>query len=174
MSIASSAILQNLHDYIPHMAVGSNSGNIQICNMSTGRVERDFSIHNFPVKGIEWTSLSSIMSHAFQNLSGSSNLVRNELIHTDIYTGKTTSLRSHRLEEPPIDMIRVSHLKQYFIVAFIGAPFELWDLKNMTLLRTMPKKFPPITALDWSPLHNLKSLKKKMSIQEDKSGESSQ
>ena len=27
--------------------------------------------------------------------------------------------------------------------------------------RTMPKKFPPITALDWSPLHNLKHLKKK-------------
>ena len=25
----------------------------------------------------------------------------------------------------------------------------------------MPKKFPPITALDWSPLHNLKHLKRK-------------
>jgi hypothetical protein len=26
----------------------------------------------------------------------------------------------------------------------------------------MPRKFPPITALEWSPLHNLKSLKRKM------------
>jgi hypothetical protein len=51
---------------------------------------------------------------------------------------------------------------QYFIVAFIGAPFELWDLKNLHPLRTMPRKFPPITALEWSPLHNLKSLKRKM------------
>ena len=50
---------------------------------------------------------------------------------------------------------------QYFIVAFMGAPFELWDLRSLTLLRTMPKKFPPITALDWSPLHNLKHLKRK-------------
>ena len=50
---------------------------------------------------------------------------------------------------------------QYFIVAFLGAPFELWDLRTLTLLRTMPKKFPPITALDWSPLHNLKHLKRK-------------
>ena len=46
-------------------------------------------------------------------------------------------------------------------MAFVGAPFELWDLRSLTLLRTMPKKFPPITALDWSPLHNLKHLKRK-------------
>ena len=157
-----------MKEYTPYMAVGCTNGNVQICNMSTGRVEREFAVHNFPVRGIEWTSLGSVLSHSFQNLSGSSALVRNELIHTDIRTGKTNSLRSHRLEEPPIEMVRVSHLKQYFIVAFTGAPFELWDLKNMTLLRTMPKKFPPITALDWSPLHNLKSLKKKMTSKEIK------
>ena len=46
-------------------------------------------------------------------------------------------------------------------MAFIAAPFELWDLRSLTLLRTMPNKFPPITALDWSPLHNLKQLKRK-------------
>jgi hypothetical protein len=71
-------------------------------------------------------------------------------------------------------MVRVSHLKQYFIVAFAGAPFELWDLRAMSLLRTMPKKFPPITALDWSPLHNLKSLKKRMNaVAEEKKEENS-
>jgi hypothetical protein len=127
------------------------------------------------VRGIEWTSLHSVLSHAHQNLSGGggghgtsgSNLVRNELNHTDIRTGQSISLRSNRSEEPPIDMIRVSHLKQYFIVSFRGAPFELWDLTNLSLLRTMPKKFPPITALEWSPLHNLKSLKKKKEEQEN-------
>lgn len=41
----------------------------------------------------------------------------------------------------------------------------------MTLLRTMPKKFPPITALDWSPLHNLKSLKKKLHASDEKEKE---
>lgn len=57
---------------------------------------------------------------------------------------------------------------QYFIVAFVGAPFELWDLKNLHPLRTMPRKFPPITALEWSPLHNLKSLKRKMREEREK------
>ena len=42
-------------------------------------------------------------------------LVRNELMHTDIRTGKSKSLRTHRAEEPPIDMVRVSHLKQVCI-----------------------------------------------------------
>ena len=41
-----------------------------------------------------------------------SSFVRNELMHTDIRTGKSRSLRAHRTEEPPIDMVRVSHLKQ--------------------------------------------------------------
>jgi hypothetical protein len=53
-------------------------------------------------------------------------------------------------------------------VAFTGAPFELWDLKNLHPLRTMPRKFPPITALEWSPLHNLKSLKRKMKEEREK------
>ena len=44
-----------------------------------------------------------------------SSFVRNELMHTDIRTGKSRSLRAHRTEEPPIDMIRVSHLKQVLI-----------------------------------------------------------
>ena len=145
------------------------TGNIQILNMSTGIVERDFATHTFPIRGIEWTSLHSLLSHAHQSLSGaSSNLVRNELNHTDIRSGKSVALRSNRSEEPSIDMIRVSHLKQFFIVSFRGAPFELWDLKNLSLLRTMPKKFPPITALEWSPLHNLKSLKKKQEEVEKK------
>ncbi len=161
--------LKNLPDYVPHLAVGASSGNVQIVNAATGRVEREFAVHTFPVRGIEWTGMWTILSHAHQTLSGGHSLVRNELFHMDIRTGRSESLRSHRAEEPPIEMVRVSHLKQYFIVSFSptsGAPFELWDLRNMTLLRTMPKKFPPVTALDWSPLHNLKSLRKKLAAEE--------
>merc|ERR1719259_1378359 len=85
--------------------------------------------------------------------------------------GMSKSLRAHRSEEPAIDMIRVSHLKQYFIVAFVGAPFELWDLTTLSLLRTMPKKFPPITALDWSPLHNIKLVAKEHFVFTDPEGQ---
>ncbi len=160
---------KNWPEYNPYLASGGNNGNIQIIDMSTGKVEREFATHTYPVRGMEWSSLHSILSHAHQNLTGGGSVVRNELNHTDIRTGQSIGLRSGRSEEPPIDMIRISHLKQYFIVSFRGAPFELWDLKNLSLLRTMPKKFPPITALEWSPLHNLKSLKKKQEERESSS-----
>ena len=53
-------------------------------------------------------------------------------------------------EEAPIEMIRVSYLKQYFIVVYKGQrPFELWDMKSLTLLRQMPKSCPAVTALEW-------------------------
>ena len=65
-------------------------------------------------------------------------------------------LRSDRGEESKITLIRVSHAKQYFVLAFATGPFELWDLKKLCLLRTMPKKFPLITALVWSPSHKSK------------------
>ena len=54
-------------------------------------------------------------------------------------------------------MVRISHVRQYFVIAFSSAPFELWDLKKLCILRTMPKKFPLVTALAWSPLHSSRS-----------------
>ena len=58
-------------------------------------------------------------------------------------------------------MIRVSHAKQYFVLAFASGPFELWDAVQLCLLRSMPKKFPLVTALVWVPNH--KSKKKNVS-----------
>ena len=60
-------------------------------------------------------------------------------------------------------MVRVSHLRKYFVVAFSQGPFELWDLTKMVVLRTMPRKFPHITALEWS-LINSKLSKKSGSV----------
>jgi hypothetical protein len=115
---------------------------------------------------VEWTSAApaaSLLTFAHCSVTGSQGLVRNELVHTDIrcpdpypdhdyYTrsGRTRHLRSEPGREPEeerITMIRVSQMKQYFVVAFAAAPFELWDLRTLCLLRTMPKKFPPITSL---------------------------
>ena len=56
-------------------------------------------------------------------------------------------------------MVRVSHLRKYFVVAFSQGPFELWDLTKMVVLRTMPRKFPHITALEWSPINSKLSKK---------------
>lgn len=41
-------------------------------------------------------------------------------------------------------------------ILFKDQPFELWDLRSLTLLRTMPDNFPTVTALEWSPLASSK------------------
>ena len=62
-------------------------------------------------------------------------------------------LRGERGDEPKITMIRVSSALQFFVLAFSSGPFELWDAVKLTLLRTMPKKFPHVSAISWSPTH---------------------
>lgn len=38
-------------------------------------------------------------------------------------------------------------LRQYFIIAFKDDPFELWEIRSLTLLRAMTRHCPVITAL---------------------------
>lgn len=83
--------------------------------------------------------------------------MRNELCLTDVQTGESVSLRTDRGEEPPIDILRVSPQKQYFILVLSGGPVELWDLKSRHLLRVLPKRFPIVAALvsSWNVLLGL-------------------
>ncbi|KAG8325827.1 WD repeat-containing protein 11 [Homalodisca vitripennis] len=149
---------RNRSHYNPIMAGGTLSGTVQIYNMATGIIEKELALHNQPVRGIEWTGLTSFLSFAFSSQTGK---VNNELLLTDVQSGQSTPLRHSRPAENPIDMVRVSPLRQYFVVVYKDGPFELWDLKGLALLRTMPKKFPFVTALEWSPVHSVKSLQAK-------------
>ena len=152
---------KNYHFYQPLLAVGSNSGTILLFNLSGGQLCKEFNVHSYPVKGIEWLSLNLILSFAYQTpVAG--NTVKNEMMLTDINSGTITAVRTNNVEEEtPIEMIKVSYLKQYFCLLIKDRPLEVWDAKTLTLLRQMPKNFPLITALEWSPSLNMKRLKKK-------------
>lgn len=47
--------------------------------------------------------------------------------------------------------------RQYFIVVFREDPFELWDARKLVPLRTMPRRFPRVSALEWSPTSHVKT-----------------
>lgn len=155
---------KNLKEYSPLLAVGSQTGKIQIIHLGSGHIEREYSLHTSIVRGIEWASLKSFMSYSYPN-PGGSNQVKNEIFLMDITSGKATAIRAHRDQESPINMIRISHNKQYFLVSFKDKPLELWDLKALTLLRGMSHKLPYPTALEWSPSPGLKALKRKLQQQ---------
>ncbi|XP_053654760.2 WD repeat-containing protein 11 isoform X1 [Cherax quadricarinatus] len=148
---------RNILQYVPRLAAGTQSGVVQVFNVATGVLEREFALHTYPVRGVEWTSLTSILSFGHQPLSNSQGLVRNELMYTDILTGRTITLRPNKSDETSIDMVRVSYLKQYFIVVFKEDPFELWDARKLVPLRTMPRRFPRVSALEWSPTSHVKT-----------------
>lgn len=177
--------LMNIRYHKPLLAVGDSLGLIQIwlLHSNTCTLHREFSVHSYPVAGIEWTSLTSLISFSYPTINSpshtnhSSNLpfsalstftgsgsssgrVTNELYHINIETGKISPFRANRLQDSsPIETVRVSHLKQYLIILFKNEdPFEIWDVKNLTLLRVMPKNLSNITAVEWSPLYNKKQV----------------
>ncbi|XP_052225390.1 WD repeat-containing protein 11-like isoform X2 [Dreissena polymorpha] len=155
---------KNWNIYKPLLAVGSQHGSVQVVNMSSGQVEKEYSVHTSTVRGIEWASLASFMSFSYPK-PGASGHVKNEIFLIDTVSGKATAVRTQRDQEPHIEMLRVSHLRQYFTLAFKEKPLELWDLKTLTILREMSSKLPLPTAMEWSPSHNLKALRKKLQQQ---------
>lgn len=152
---------KNINHYQPLLAVGTSNGSVLVYNLTSGLLHKELSVHSCEVRGIEWVSLTSFLSFA-TSVPNNLGLVRNELQHVDLCTGRSFAFRGERgNDEPAIEMIKVSHLKQYLVVVFQNKPLELWDVRTGTLLREMAKNFPTVTALEWSPSHNLKSLKKK-------------
>ncbi|KAK8771560.1 hypothetical protein V5799_025192 [Amblyomma americanum] len=147
----------NWSTYRPLLAVGSTTGSVQVFDLSSGTLERELNLHATPVRGIEWVSLTSFLSFAYANLVTVGSKVRNEVVLTSIQSGRVQHVRADANEESPITCIKVSYLKQYFVVLFKDQPFELWDLRNLVLLRTMPDSFPCVTALEWSPLVSSKA-----------------
>ncbi|XP_059586054.1 WD repeat-containing protein 11 [Alligator mississippiensis] len=152
---------KNLKQYQALLAVGTSNGSVLVYNLTSGLLHKELSIHSCEVKAIEWVSLTGFLSFA-TSAPNNLGLVRNELQLVDLPTGRSIAFRGERgNDEPAIEMIKVSHLKQYLAVVFKDKPLEIWDVRTCTVLREMPKNFPVVTALEWSPSHNLKSLRKK-------------
>uniref|UniRef100_A0A8C4QUC4 WD repeat domain 11 n=1 Tax=Eptatretus burgeri TaxID=7764 RepID=A0A8C4QUC4_EPTBU len=152
---------KNLHQYQPLLAIGTTNGSVLVYHLTSGLLYKEFSIHTCDVKGIEWVSLTAFLSYA-SSTSNNQGLVRNELQLVDLPTGRSMPFRGDRgVDEPPIEMLKISQLKQYVIVVFRDKPMELWDLHSCSILREMSKSFPNVSALEWSPSHNLRSLRRK-------------
>ncbi|KAK6481905.1 WD repeat-containing protein 11 isoform X1 [Huso huso] len=152
---------KNINQYQPLLAVGTSNGSVLVYHLTSGLLHKELSIHSCEVKGIEWANLTSFLSFA-TSTPNNQGLVRNELQLVNLPTGRSLAFRGELgNDETPIEMIKVSHLKQYLVVVFKDKPLELWDIRTCTLLREMAKNFPVVTALEWSPSHNLKSMRKK-------------
>lgn len=161
--------VKNWQYYQPLVAIGCANGTIQVCDVSSGLIKKELAVHNYAVKGIEWIQMDEFLSYAQSSPAAIGGWVRNEILLTNVQTGRVVSIRADRGEESPIELVRVSPLKQYFMVVFKEAPPELWDLRHLTLIRTLPKRFPTITSLEWLPSHLQRHVKKSLAEDSDSS-----
>lgn len=154
---------RNKDFYLPLLAVGTSTGYLYLYHLSYGTIFKELVIHSNPIRGIEWTGLRSVITFGY----GEGSKVKNEVFITDIRTGQTMSIRTDKSNENPISILRVSPLRQYFVIYLKEGPFELWDLATLTLLRAITKKFPSLTAIEWSPIYSAKSLQSKRKSKSD-------
>ncbi|XP_022662655.1 WD repeat-containing protein 11-like isoform X3 [Varroa destructor] len=154
MKMCPPVTFKNWKTYRPLLACAVGTGNVQVLNVATGAVERNICVHTTAVRGIEWTGLTSFLSFANATLqvqSTQNSNIKNELNLTEVTSGRVRQIRSDRADEKPIELVAVSKYGQYFIVAFKDQPFELWDLRNLSLLSTVSQNFRSISCLEWSP-----------------------
>ncbi|OXB82590.1 UNVERIFIED_CONTAM: hypothetical protein H355_005845 [Colinus virginianus] len=160
---------KNIKQYEPLLAVGTSNGSVLVFHLTSGLLHKELSIHSCEVRGIEWISLSGFISFA-TSTPNNLGLVRNELQLVDLPTGRSVPFRGERgNDEPAIEMIKVSHLKQYLAVIFKDKPLEIWDVRTCTLLREMSKNFPAVTALRKKASPSLCSLSSLLQEAESKS-----
>lgn len=148
---------KNWPHYRPLLAVGLQSGNILIYDLGTGKLMHEYCVHTCEVRGIEWSGLRSIVSFGYpQNASQSTSNVTNEVLATNLLTGRTMPFRVDKSAESPINMMKISNKKQYLLIIFYDKPIELWDVKTRCLLRVLPKDFPTIHSVEWAPSQTIK------------------
>lgn len=116
---------QNIDSYQPLLAIGTRTGCVQIYNLSTGIQACQFSLHTYAVKGIEWVNLHAFISFCVvvppsygSSSSAAAQPIKNELSLVDISTGRVSPVKL--TEDAPVEMVRISYLKQYFILVYKG------------------------------------------------------
>lgn len=143
-------IYKNWFYHRPLVAIGDSNGVIQIFNLATNQLEKQYSVHSVVIRGIEWVNLNVLLSYAYGN---NGTKLCNELKITDVNTGYSVLIREERNNESgPIEILKVSHFKNYFIITFKNDPFEIWDLKNLCCLKQMTALPANITSVEWIPI----------------------
>lgn len=83
------------------LLLGSMTGIVQVYDIQTGEMVRDIAVHSCQVRGIEWASLHSFVTHACDTRDGA--VGRSDLAFVNLKTGEH-SIRDGLL----IKLIKVS------------------------------------------------------------------
>ncbi|CAN0918250.1 WD repeat-containing protein 11 [Linum grandiflorum] len=134
---------------VPLVALGTQTGMIDIVDVSANAVAASFSVHTSSVRGLRWLGNSRLVSFSYNQTNEKSGGYANKLVVTCVRSGLNRPFRLlHKPERAPIRALRASSSGRYLLILFRDAPVEVWAMtKSPVMLRSLAL---PFTVLEWT------------------------
>ncbi|GMI95155.1 hypothetical protein like AT3G33530 [Hibiscus trionum] len=134
---------------VPLVALGSQTGTIDVIDVSANAVAASFSVHNSTVRGLRWLGNSRLVSFSYTQVNEKTEGYINRLVVTCLRSGLNRTFRVlQKPERAPIRALRTSSSGRYLLILFRDAPVEVWAMtKNPILLRSLAL---PFTVMEWT------------------------
>ncbi|KAL9440390.1 hypothetical protein AB3S75_019118 [Citrus x aurantiifolia] len=134
---------------VPLVALGTQSGAVDVVDVSANAVAASFSVHPGTVRGLRWLGNSRLVSFSYSQVNEKSGGYINRLVVTCLRSGINRAFRVlQKPERAPIRALRASSSGRYLLILFRDAPVEVWAMtKNPIMLRSLAL---PFTVLEWT------------------------
>ncbi|MEQ2159181.1 hypothetical protein GOODEAATRI_020054, partial [Goodea atripinnis] len=90
---------KRIQDLSLNSMISTSNGSVLVYNLTSGLLHKELSVHSCEVRGLEWVSLTSFLSFATSS-PNNMGLVRNELQHVDLPTGKQHTMYASVAAKP--------------------------------------------------------------------------
>ncbi|XP_068653674.1 uncharacterized protein [Aristolochia californica] len=134
---------------VPLVALGTQSGTVDVIDISSNAVAASFSVHNSVVRGLRWLGNSRLVSFSYVQVNDKVGGYTNRLIVTCVRSGLNRPFRIlQKPERAPLRALRASSSGRYLLILFRDAPVEVWAMtKSPIMLRSLAL---PFTVLEWT------------------------
>lgn len=134
---------------VPLVALGTQTGTIDVIDVSANAVAASFSVHNSIVRGLRWLGNSRLVSFSYIQVNDKGGGYINRLVVTCLRSGLNRTFRVlQKPERAPIRALRASSSGRYLLILFRDAPVEVWAMtKSPIMLRSLAL---PFTVLEWT------------------------
>lgn len=134
---------------VPLVALGTQSGSIEVIDVPANAVAASFSVHSSVVRGLRWLGNSRLVSFSYIQGTEKTGGFINKLVVTCVRSGLNRTFRvMQKPERAPIRALRASSSGRYLLILFRDAPVEVWAMtKTPIMLRSLAL---PFTVVEWT------------------------
>jgi WD40 repeat protein len=120
---------------VPLVALGTQSGTIEVVDVLANAVSVSFAIHSSTVRGLRWLGNSRIVSFSYNQVSDKTGGYNNKLVITCLRSGLNRPFRVlQKPERAPIRALRASSSGRYLLILFRDAPVEVWAMTKNPMM----------------------------------------